>query len=243
MNDQLLLAIVTGGAHRVGRAIAEALAAHGFAIGLHYNHSTKDADETAAALREKHSVPVYLLPADLTKPDQITALFEQAAGLPHHLSVLVNSAAVMVVGNLRTMHVEDWDSILHLNLRAPWLCAQAAARLMEPEGGVIINISDSGAQKTWVRYPAYTVSKAAVETLTRLLARELAPAIRVNAIAPGLILPSADLSSEAWERLVDRLPLKVAGKPQDIAAAALFFIDNPYITGQVLAVDGGYRIT
>jgi NAD(P)-dependent dehydrogenase (short-subunit alcohol dehydrogenase family) len=122
------------------------------------------------------------------------------------------------------------------------LCARAAAGLMGDSGGVVINITDSGANKVWTSYPAYVVSKSALESLTRLLARTLAPLVRVNAVAPGLILPSGELSPEQWQRLVDRLPLQTAGQPADVARAVLFFVQNPYITGQVLAVDGGYQL-
>lgn len=237
----LPLALVTGAAHRIGRAIALALARQGFAIGLHYHRSRDAAEETAGLLAET-GAPVYLLPADLTAPVAIDDLFVRVAGLPHSLGVLVNSAAAMPRGDLRDLPVEEWDAVFDLNLRAPWLCARAAARLMEPAGGVIVNISDSGAGKAWTGYPAYVISKNGLEALTRLLARSLAPRVRVNAVAPGLILPSPDLPPETWQRLVERLPLQAAGQPEDVARAVLFFIQNPYITGQVLAVDGGYQM-
>ena len=244
MSEALLpLALITGAAHRVGRAIALELARQGFAIGLHYYHSEDAAARTAADISAL-GAPVYLLPADLADPAQIDDLFSRAAALPHPLRVLVNSAAVMHRADLREMPAAEWDASLNLNLRAPWLCARAAARLMEAgeSGGVIINITDSGAHKAWTGYPAYILSKSALETLTRLLARSLAPAVRVNAVAPGLILPGEDLPPEQWDRLVERLPLRAAGKPEDIARAVMFFIHNPYITGQVLAVDGGYQL-
>jgi NAD(P)-dependent dehydrogenase (short-subunit alcohol dehydrogenase family) len=107
---------------------------------------------------------------------------------------------------------------------------------------VIINITDSGASKVWTGFPAYILSKSALETLTRLLARSLAPKVRVNAVAPGLILPDESTPVEQWDRLVERLPLRAAGNPADVARAVLFFIQNPYVTGQVLAVDGGYQL-
>jgi pteridine reductase len=185
---------------------------------------------------------VTLLPADLSDPAQVDDLFIRAAALPNPLRVLVNSAAVMARGDLREMAVEAWDATLDLNLRAPWLCARAAARLMAESGGLIVNITDSGAGKAWTGYPAYILSKAALETLTRLLARALAPAVRVNAVAPGLIVPSPDLPPEHWQRLVDRLPLQAAGSPEDVARAVIFFLQNPYVTGQVLGVDGGYGL-
>lgn len=235
------LALVTGAAHRIGRAVALELARQGFAIGLHYHQSEELARQTAAEL-EAVGVPAYLLPADLSDSAQIDALFDRLAQLPHPLRVLVNSAAVMPRGDLRDLPVEQWDAVFDLNLRAPWLCARAAARQMGSAGGTVINITDSGASKAWTGFPAYIVSKAALESLTRLLARALAPAVRVNAVAPGLILPSPDLPPEQWQRLVDRLPLRAEGQPEDVARAVLFLITNPYITGQVLAVDGGYQL-
>jgi pteridine reductase len=240
----LPLALVTGAAHRIGLAVAAALARQGFAIGLHYHRSRAAAEAAAVAIAgaDGAGAPVYLLPADLADPAQVEDLFSRAAALDHPLRVLVNSAAVMPRGNLRDMPVEDWDAALNLNLRAPWLCARAAARLMGESGGLIVNISDSGAHKLWTGYPAYIISKSALETLTRLLAKALAPAVRVNAVAPGLILPSADLPDEQWQRLVDRLPLRAAGQPDDVARAVVFFLQNPYVTGQVLAVDGGYQL-
>jgi pteridine reductase len=239
--SSLPLAVVTGAAHRIGRAVALELARQGFAIGLHFHQSTQAA-EAAAVEVAALNVPVYALPADLSEPGQVEDLFARVADLPHPLRVLVNSAGVMTRGSLREMAVEDWDATIDLNLRAPWLCARAAAPLMAEGGGVIVNISDSGAQKAWTNYGAYIVSKAGLETLTRLLAKDLAPAVRVNAVAPGLILPSADMPPETWTRLVARLPLKAAGAPEDVARAVVYFIQNPYVTGQVLAVDGGYQL-
>jgi NAD(P)-dependent dehydrogenase (short-subunit alcohol dehydrogenase family) len=237
----LPLAVITGAAQRIGRVVALELARQGFAIGLHFHHSAQAADETAAEAAALN-VPVYPLSADLTDPFQVQGLFTRVALLPHPLRVLVNSAGVMPRGSLREMLVEEWDAAMDLNLRAPWLCARAAAPLMAQGGGVIVNISDSGAQKAWTNYGAYIISKAGLETLTRLLAKDLAPAVRVNAIAPGLILPSVDVPPETWTRLVERLPLKAAGTPEDVARAVMYFIQNPYVTGQVLAVDGGYQL-
>lgn len=235
------LALVTGGAVRLGKGIALALAEAGYAVGVHYNTSQKAAEETAGAAEEL-GVPVFLFQADLTDPAQINKLFSKVAELSMPLTVLVNSASVMPRGDLRSMQAAEWDMTLNVNLRAPWLCAQAAAGLMQDKGGVIINISDTGAHKTWTGFPAYTISKAGLEVLTNLLARMLAPGIRVNAIAPGLILPSSDTSSEVWQRLVQRLPAGHSGSPQDVAQAVLFLIENEYITGETLVVDGGYHL-
>ncbi len=234
------LALVTGAAQRLGKAFVLALARRGYAILLHYRHSDMQANKTATEIRTL-GVPVYLSQADLTHPKQIASLFTSVDRLPHPLKVLVNSAAAMPRGDARTLRVEEWDAVLNLNLRAPFLCAQEAARRMT-EGGLIVNISDVGAHKAWSRYPAYSVSKAGLEMLTKVLARALAPSIRVNAIAPGLVLQSDLLSEAEWARLVSRLPLQRTATMEEVAAALDFLLANEYVTGQTIVVDGGYSL-
>lgn len=234
------LAVVTGAAHRIGKAIAVGLAHAGYAVGMHYYQSSAAALETEAELSAL-GVPVIPLQADLTDESQIAAIFAVVREQQHPLKVLVNSAGIMPKGDLRTLEAVDWDATLSLNLRAPWLCARYGAALME-EGGSIINMSDAGVERTWTGFPAYSISKSGLEMLTRLLARTLAPKIRVNAIAPGLIMPSLNLSDNEWQRLVDRLPLQQSGSPQDIVQAVLFLLTNQYITGQTLVIDGGYQL-
>ncbi len=147
----------------------------------------------------------------------------------------------MPAGNLQDLELENWNSAIDLNLRAPFLLSQHAAKCMA-EGGMIVNISDIGAQKVWSRYPSYTVSKAGLESLTKLLARALAPNIRVNAIAPGLVLPSGVVTQDQWKQLVDKLPLKRAATLNEITYTLQFLINNEYITGQTIVVDGGYSL-
>src|SRR5512141_2764110 len=200
------LALVTGAAHRLGKAFVLALARNGYAILLHYRTSDVQAHNTATQIRTL-GVPVFLSQADLSQPSQIAALFALVDRIPHPLKVLVNSAAIIPSGDALAVTAQDWDAVLNLNLRAPFLCAQEAAKRMT-NGGLIVNITDVGARKSWSRYPAYSVSKAGLEALTKILARTLAPKIRVNAIAPGLALQSDLLSAEEWDRLVERLPLK-----------------------------------
>ena len=235
------LALITGGAHRLGGAIARALAARYQALGLHY-HTSEDEAHALAEELSAQGCQVTLLQADLRDPQQIADMFARLASSPLPLQVLVNSAGRMARGDLRTLSVDEWDEIMAINLRAPWLCAQQAAPLMAVSGGAIVNISDAGAGHTWTGYPAYILSKDALTSLTRLLARALAPAIRVNAIAPGLVLPSADLSPEQWQKLVQRVPLRRPATPEEIAAGVLFLVEHPYVTGQVLAIDGGYQL-
>jgi NAD(P)-dependent dehydrogenase (short-subunit alcohol dehydrogenase family) len=235
------LALITGAAHRLGKAIALELARQGYAIGLHYHRSQRQAEAAEAEIRGK-GVEVFPLPADLTDPGQVAALFNTIAGLPHPLHVLVNSAAVMPRSRIGEITPAEWDATLALNLRAPLLAVQHAARLMGSQGGVVVNISDSGSRKAWTGFPAYIVSKAGLETLTRLMARSLAPGIRVNAVAPGLILPDEAMDPQEWQRLRDRLPLKRTGTPEDVARAVVFLIQNEYITGHTLVIDGGYQL-
>jgi pteridine reductase len=230
------LALVTGAAHRLGKVFALTLAQRGFDIVLHYHQSLGDALQTQTEI-ESLGRRIILVRADLTDPSQIQAL---VSGLDP-LHVLVNSAAFMPGGNVHELPLENWDTSLDLNLRAPFLLSQECARKMS-KGGLIVNITDVGAQKAWSRYPSYTVSKAALESLTKVLARGLAPKIRVNAIAPGFVLQSDIVSEEEWQRLIQRIPLKRAARPEEIASALEFLLKNEYITGQTIVVDGGYSL-
>lgn len=230
------LALVTGAAQRLGKVFALTLARHGFDIVLHYHQSVDAARQTQAEV-ESLGRRVILSRADLTDPAQISSLLSEVDSL----RVLVNSAALMLGDHVHSLAVENWDTSLDLNLRAPFLLAQACAKKMTG-GGLIVNITDVGAQKAWSRYPSYTVSKAALEALTKVLARALAPEIRVNAIAPGLVLQSDIVSDEEWQRLINRIPLKRPARTEEIASALEFLLKNEYITGQTIVVDGGYSL-
>lgn len=247
MDGLFPLALVTGAAHRLGRVFALTLARRGYAILLHYHSSAFRAEQTALELRAL-GIPVFPLRADLTDPAQIEHLFGALDALladPTNrlsgLHVLVNSAALMRSGDVRSVSLETWDEIMALNLRAPFLCAQKAyARMLS--GSLIVNISDIAAGQVWTRFGAYTVSKAGLEALTRIMARAFAPKVRVNAIAPGLVLPSQDTPPEEWSRLVGRLPLPRAAYLEEMARSLEFLLENEYITGQSIAIDGGYSL-
>jgi len=230
------LALVTGAARRLGKAFALTLARLGYDIVLHYHSSSDEALQTQAEI-EALSKRVTLIQADLTQPPEIQTLVSSLQSL----NILVNSAAFMPGGNVDALTIENWNVALDLNLRAPFLLAQECAKKMT-EGGLIVNITDVGAQKTWSRYPSYTVSKAALESLTRILARALAPKIRVNAIAPGFVLQSDIVSPEEWERLIGRIPLKRPARTEEITSALEFLLRDQYITGQTIVVDGGYSL-
>jgi NAD(P)-dependent dehydrogenase (short-subunit alcohol dehydrogenase family) len=230
------LALVTGAAHRLGKVFALSLARQGYDILLHYFHSEDDALQTKTEI-EAIGRKGIAMRADLTDPIQISALVSKIDSL----QVLVNSAAFMPSGDVDLLSLENWDESLDLNLRAPFLLAQEVSKKMTG-GGLIVNITDVGSQKTWSRYPSYTISKAALDSLTRILARSLAPKIRVNAIAPGFVLQSDIVTPEEWERLIKRVPLKRPARTEEIASVLEFLLHNEYITGQTIVVDGGYSL-
>ena len=230
------IALVTGAAHRLGKTFALTLAHLEYDIILHYHSAEDEAHQTRTELESLGS-RVTLAQADLTDPEQIRSLVAKTESL----DVLVNSAAFMPSGNVDALSIENWDTSLDLNLRAPFLLAQSVSEKMT-EGGLIVNITDVGAQKAWSRYPSYTVSKAALESLTRILARALAPKIRVNAIAPGFVLQSDIVPPKEWDRLIQRVPLKRPARSDEIAYALEFLLKNEYVTGQTIVVDGGYSL-
>ncbi len=234
------LALVTGGAKRLGKVFALHLARMGYSIALHYHKSEHEARQTKREI-ESLGARVQLLQADLSNPAEIENLFAEFNLQSSTFNLLINSASVMSIGNASDLDLSGWNYALDLNLRAPFLLSQHAARRMT-SGGLILNISDVAARKAWTRYPAYTVSKAGLESLTQVLARALAPAIRVNAIAPGLVLPSDVVTEEQWGKLVERLPLRRAARVEEITSAVEFLIKNEYITGQTITVDGGYSL-
>jgi pteridine reductase len=238
--EELPLAIVTGGAHRLGKVFALSLARQGYAILLHHYLSIDDATETANEIQAL-GVPVFIAQADLANESGVDSIFKLIDTLPHCLKILVNSAAIMRKNDIWDTPASEWDTIFALNLKSPFFLAQQAARRMT-EGGLIVNVTDVGAHKLWTGYSAYVVSKSALETLTRLLAKAYGPKIRVNAIAPGLVLPSKFVTSEDWEKLVERLPLKQPASLEEISNALLFLIDNASVTGQTVTIDGGYSL-
>lgn len=240
-NKKGQLALITGAGHRLGREIALHVARLGYSAVIHYHASEKDAEQTRKMV-EDLGVKAYSFQADLTQKSQIDDLFSYIETLKESLQVLINSAAIMRAGPLNEASMEDWDLTFNLNLRAVWWCGRLASKLMPGSGGVIINISDSGAGRLWTKYPAYSISKAGVEILTRMMAKTYAPHIRVNAIAPGLILPPDDFPEETWDKLINRLPLKHSGTPNDICKAIEFLMQNKYVTGEILTIDGGYQL-
>jgi pteridine reductase len=235
------VALVTGGARRVGRTLALALARRGAVVAVHYGSSAADAAEVAREIEATGS-RAATFGADLTRSDAPEALIRSVTEQLGGLHVLVNSAAIMERTPFGETSAADWDRIFALNLRAPYFLAQAAAPHLRAAGGTIVNIADLGAYETWPGYIPHTISKAGIVHMTRSLARVLAPEVRVNAIAPGTVLLPDDWRRADEERLNRTTPLGRLGSPEDVAAAMLFLIDADYVTGETIIVDGGRHV-
>ncbi len=246
MNLAGKVALVTGGARRLGRAIALELAARGASIVLHYGRSRDEAEATTAEIRAR-GVEAWPLSADLARPQEIAALFAQVEAGAGRLDVLVNSAATFERKPLADIGAEEWDAVMAVNLRAPFLTTRHAAALMaaspRPPGepAAIVNLVDLSALHPWPGYALHGAAKAGLAHLTRAAARELAPGVRVNAIAPGAILPAPGVGEDSleWRHLGERLPLGYTGHPEQIARTVVFLAENDFITGAILPVDGG----
>jgi len=230
-------ALVTGAAARVGKATALHLAEVGYDIGLHWFTSQSEAESTRSEI-EGLGRKVYLLQADLRQPLEIERMFEQVSGAGVNMTLLVNSASVMPHSDMMEINWQEWDNIINLNLRAVWLMSQQAARVMNP-GGLVLNISDAGATQQWTGYGAYVISKNGVNALTKLLAKQLAPSLRVNAIAPGLLLKPPSMTDEEWQKLAERVPMRSAGDMEGFISTIDLLISNDYITGEIITLNGG----
>jgi pteridine reductase len=239
------VALVTGGAHRLGAAIARHLHAHGMKLVIHYHDSETAAHALQQELHATRPESVMLVRGDLRNGDKLyrNLVFETVESFDR-LDVLVNNAARFYETPFGDTREEQWDDIMNTNLRAPYFLSQTAAPHLKKFGGCIVNISDLYADRPLPNYPVYSMSKAGLVMMTRALARELGPEVRVNAVAPGAILwPEKGLDEMSKQRIVSRTLLKRSGQPEDVAAAVLYLVrDALYTTGQVLAVDGGRSV-
>jgi len=235
-------ALVTGAAHRIGRAIALALAAGGHPVAIHCLVSRQAADELRVAI-EKAGGRAAVVVADLAREDEVAALIGRAEDALGPVVTLVNNAAVFEGDTVETATRAGWDRHMETNLRAPFVLMQSfARRLPAGRAGTIVNILD---QRVWNLTPwfvSYTLSKAGLWTLTQTMALALAPRIRVNAIGPGPTLPSPRQSAEHFARQAGATPLGRGASPQEIARAVQFILDSPALTGQMIALDGGQHL-
>ena len=237
------VALVTGGARRVGQAIALALAKRKADVVISYRTSRKEAKETIVKLA-RFGIRAEAVRADVAKASDIQRLIKHIERRFGRLDVLVNNAAIFERTPFTKLTERDWDRHLDTNLKGPFLCATNASRLMNKRGGgKIINIADWAGERPYRDYLPYCVSKAGVIALTKALAKELAPQIQVIAIAPGPMLPPQDMTKAERQRVIKQVPLKRWGSPQDIASAVLFAIEGTdFMTGTTLFIDGGRLI-
>lgn len=233
--------LVTGAGHRVGQAIAIALGGRGMRVAVHFNSHAEGARETVRSI-ESAGGSGEVFAADLTEPTSASRLVDDVASRFGGLDVLVNSAAVMLRTPFGEITAEQWDEIMALNLRAPFLLAQAAAPHLRQAHGAIVNIADLAAFETWPAYIPHGLSKAGVVYLTRALARVLAPEVRVAGIAPGTVLLPANWSASDEERLRRTTPLQRSGTPGDVSSTVLFILESDYLTGETIIVDGGRHV-
>ena len=233
-------ALVTGASKGIGRAIAHELAAEGVDLALCARG--KAVLEEAAGEALGAGVRVFARPLDVTDPDDVRRFVEEAAAALGGLDIVVNSAAIMERRPLAEITPADWDRTMDLNLRGAFFVAKGAAAVLAEQGGVIVNIADLAAFERWRGYPAHCISKAGVVAMTELLAKALAPRVRVNAVAPGAVLLPHDWEAAAKERLVSTTPLGRLGGPDDVVAAVTYLIERDYVTGETLVVDGGRRV-
>lgn len=241
LKDKVVL--VTGGGRRIGRAIAIALAERGAAVAIHCRNSRAAAASLAAEITGRGG-RARVLAANLESVAESEALIAEVLGAFGQIDVLVNSAAVFTRRALEEISERDWDGALAVNLKAPFFLARAAGLAMRRQGaGKIINLSDIAARRPFLNYIPYSIAKAGLEALTVALARALAPAVQVNAIALGIVAPPEDYDRAELERLRRRIPARRFGAPADAARAVIFLCEGTdFATGATLTLDGGRLI-
>lgn len=238
MSDQPV-ALVTGGARRIGRRICQRLHQSGYNILLHYRHSAEEAQSLAAELNQARSESVVLLKADLLNAKDRSQLIQQAINQWHRLDVLINNASSFYPLAVADTTEENWDDLVGSNLKAPFFLSQGLADALVQQQGCIINLVDIHSERPLKGYPVYSIAKAGTAMLTQALAKELAPAVRVNGVSPGPILLPAGEGDTEQAALLAKTPMARMGNPDDIADTVLFLLQQSYITGQIIAVDGG----
>lgn len=245
MPDQILadkVALITGGAQRIGAAIARLLHEQGMRLVIHYHSSETAARALQAELHKARPDTVLLVRGDLANGEKLLKnLVYETVEAFGRLDALINNASRFYPTPLGSASETQWAEMLDTNLKAPFFLSQAALPHLKKHGGCIINIADIYGDRPLSNYPIYSITKAGLIMLTRVLARDAGPEVRANAIAPGVILwPETGVDEMSKQRIISRTPLKRSGEPTDVARTALFLIrDAAFITGQVIAVDGG----
>jgi pteridine reductase len=241
--DTAKVALITGGAKRIGAYMARFLHAKGMNVVIHYRHSSQEAHalcDELNAIRANSALALQVV--NLNSHPEVLTLVNKAHAMWHRLDVLINNASSFYPTPIGQVEEDQWNDLFCSNLKAPFFISQAATLPLKQTKGCIINITDIHADRPLRNYSVYCMAKAGLVMMTKSLAKELAPDIRVNAIAPGNILwpLNAELPEDLKQELTERVALKRKGEPEDIAKAAWFLIEDAgYITGQVIAVDGG----
>lgn len=232
-------ALITGGAKRIGRAIALSLADKGYSIALHYRSSRKEAETVAKEIRQRGAL-CDLFPCDFNDANDVSFLIPSVFKKFPDLNLLINNASIFKRAHLLETDFDLFDSHVNVNFKAPFFLSRDFAKCCSK--GHIINILDTKISSTLVQYCIYTLTKKALFELTRMVAKELGPHIRVNGICPGLILPSSQQSDDAFKKMGLRIPLQRTGAPENVVSAVHFLIENAFITGECIFVDGGEHL-
>lgn len=245
-SSPIKVALITGAAHRLGAQTAKTLHALGWQIIIHYHHSQKKAEQLCQDLNHIRPLSCHILQANLDQHEDVLQLTQQAQSIYGHITALINNASRFYPTTIGSTTLADWDALFGSNLKAPFFLSQALAATLKEQQGAIINMVDIHAQKPLSQHTVYCMAKAGLAMLTESLAKELAPHVRVNGIAPGAILwPSeSPPNPEQQANILNSIPLGQLGSPLDIAHTIAFLLnDAPYITGQIIAVDGGRRLS
>lgn len=233
-------ALITGAAKRIGAKLTEALHQSGYDVAIHYRSAATEAQELADRLNQKRPNSAKAFSADLNNLEQLNQLAEDILGHFGQLSLLINNASTFYPTPIEETSLHQWDELINSNLRAPYFLCATLSKTLRESNGCIINMIDIHAQRGLPGYPIYSIAKAGLEMLTKSLAKELAPQVRVNGISPGAILwPEQEVSSTEKAKILDKILLGRLGAEEDLAQAAIYLSQAEYITGQILAVDGG----
>lgn len=240
MSSAQPVALVTGGARRIGSVIVEALHAAGYRVVIHCRHSKAEAGQLATRLDQLRADSAAVVAADLAARDEPERLVSAAVEAWGRLDLLVNNASSFFPTPVGKTSNEQWDDLVGSNLRAPFFVSQAAAPHLAEHNGAIVNLIDVHATRPLAEHAVYCAAKAGLHMLTRAMAKELGPRVRVNGVAPGAILwPEGGVSDAGKQAIIDATPLQRTGSPEDIAETVLFLARSTFITGQIIAVDGG----
>tara|TARA_B110000003_G_scaffold51733_1_gene50959 strand:+ start:43 stop:768 length:726 start_codon:yes stop_codon:yes gene_type:complete len=238
MNKTIL---ITGAAKRIGKEMALSFFARGWDIVIHYNGSKEEAEALADKMNLERSNSAMIAQANLDNANEVKQLAEKTLSKNSRLDALINNASTFYPTPIGTFSEEDWDALMGSNLKAPLFLTQSFHKELEKNKGFIINVTDINVDRALVNHSIYLAAKSGLQTLTKSLAKELAPNIRVNAIAPGAILepPNTDWTAEQKNNIINAVPMKRMGTEKDIVDAAIYLSEAEYVTGQILNIDGG----